>query len=49
MVVIIFDVILAWHIDELDAGNEVVIALFICSFVAIVGIIFAIARQPQIK
>lgn len=46
---ILFDVILAFFIDELDQGNQVVIVLFVGSFVVIVACIFAIARQPQIR
>lgn len=49
VLIIIFDVMLAWHIDAIDIGNHFVLTLFISLLVAITGCILAISRQPQIR
>ncbi|CAG2106245.1 unnamed protein product [Medioppia subpectinata] len=50
VLVIIFDVIMAYYINCLDwSNNRIVVLLFGAIFVAIVGCILAISRQPQIR
>lgn len=49
VLVITFDVILAWHIDAIDSGNHLMDFTFFALFIAIIACICAISRQPQIR
>ena len=46
---IIFDIIMAYYINYLDWSNHFIVLMFMGLFVAIVGCILAISRQPQIR
>jgi cationic amino acid transporter 14 len=49
VLVIIFDVIMAWYISAIDWGNHFIVILFFGILVAIIACILAISRQPQIR
>ncbi|KAH9412507.1 hypothetical protein DERP_006469 [Dermatophagoides pteronyssinus] len=49
ILVFIFDILLAWHINSLNWNNRLLLLLFIFIFISIIIIILAISRQPQIR
>ena len=49
VLVIIFDILLAWHINMLQWDNHFFFFCFILMFIAIIGIVLIISRQPQIR
>lgn len=48
-VVLLFDVLLAWHVSSLEWGNTFFLLFFFGLLAAIVALILAISRQPQIR
>ena len=49
MFVVVFDVLLAWHINSIQWDNTFLFFIFFALIVAIVAIILMISRQPQIR
>lgn len=47
--VLVFDVFLAWHIDTLQWENHFQFFTFFALLIAVVTIVLAISRQPQIR
>ena len=47
--VLLFDVLLAWHVTELAWGNTLFLLTFFGLLAAIIALILAISRQPQIR